>query len=777
MSTTQKKTTKSTDFEKLHKQCLQNASQYPVIIDTLAKELGVSVGSLLALEVGFFPAKGAFTVPERNSRGAVIGLMLRSTQNNKKWCVGGSKRGLIFPVGGVPYRRIDSRIIEVEGTPYWRLYAGEGVECPICHHDHWCLIEAANKENPSKVICPRTEEGSVRTYRAAGHLHILHGRKPRKDTSRLLPSSDDPVVVCEGFSDTCIALSLGFVVIGKSAASTTPSFLASLLKGRDVIVIGDNDEVGRKGARSTYQILKSKSRTRTVQLVFPPEDRSDLRAWNPTREEFLERVERHEERVEESVPEEFIDYPQWARDFVADNYEIDGRRILHFFLSELDPNDKGEFFRYNGACYDSYNPQRFDKELLEYFRGKTLTKNKKSVEKIVPVPIDSKFLNEIRRMIKAHCEINLPKTQECYDLEQQKVVGRLQKCVAFQNGILDPITGEFAPPSDRIFLSSTLPYNYNPSAKCPEWLAFVNQVFEGDDERIDLLQEWFGYNLVPTDFLESLMIFHGTGRSGKGTTQEVLQAVLGEKRFEAASMKNFTGDFGLSPFIGKYALLISEHRPATRTDASKVLDAWKAITGRDKQSINRKFRSFVTSKLFCKITYSCNDLPRFDDPSMAFDTRLNLLNFDFNFAEAGILDPEMKDRLPKEAQGVAIWALDGLKRLLANKKFTIPKACEDDREEFRRVLNPLRMMEDFCVFEPGAWEPIKTLHNLYIAICKEQNKTAWSTEWLGRKLQKAFPTLKAERRTIGGVQERGYAGIELTKEAGRKYLGRPYEEI
>jgi len=349
----------------------------------------------------------------------------------------------------------------------------------------------------------------------------------------------------------------------------------------------------------------------------------------------------------------------------------------------------------------------------------------------------------------------------------------LDKHIIFTNGVLDPFTNKLEPLSRDVFIDSTLPYDYNSRATCPEWLAFVNEIFEGDDERIDLLQEWMGYNLIISDFLESLMILYGSRNGGKGTVQKVMQAILGEKRYAAANINSFTSNFGLSPLVGKFGVFISEHTTTTRADGAKLLATWKAITGRDAQPIDRKYRSIITAELFCKITYACNELPVFSDPSLAFDRRVNILWFGIDFLERGTLDPELKTRLLKEAPGIAVWALGGLKRLLESKRFTQPKACEEAREELRETLNPILMMRDYCIFDPENWESWKELFDVYCKLCEEGNSKALSKKWFGRKFNKAFPDVKRERNTIAGEQMWGYQGVHLTKEAKQKYLNHP----
>lgn len=69
--------------------------------------------------------------------------------------------------------------------------------------------------------------------------------------------------------------------------------------------------------------------------------------------------------------------------------------------------------------------------------------------------------------------------------------------IPFQNGLLDIETDDFKFLQHSPFwLSKTcLPHPYIPDAECPEWERFLDEVFEGDEERKRALAQWFGYNL------------------------------------------------------------------------------------------------------------------------------------------------------------------------------------------------------------------------------------------------------------------------------------------
>src|SRR4051794_26626942 len=93
--------------------------------------------------------------------------------------------------------------------------------------------------------------------------------------------------------------------------------------------------------------------------------------------------------------------------------------------------------------------------------------------------------------------------------------------VAVKDGILDLdrlLEGEtdvLRPHSPEWFSAVKLPYGFDANAACPKWTAFLQKNLEGDAERIALLQEWFGYSLLPDTSQQKFLLLHGEGSNGK----------------------------------------------------------------------------------------------------------------------------------------------------------------------------------------------------------------------------------------------------------------------
>lgn len=348
----------------------------------------------------------------------------------------------------------------------------------------------------------------------------------------------------------------------------------------------------------------------------------------------------------------------------------------------------------------------------------------------------------------------------------------LSQTIFFKNGRYNIYSGKLEPPSSKIFVTSTLPCNFDPKAICPLWRWFVEDVFNGDVESVNLLQEWFGYNQIFSNHMEQMMFLFGVPGSGKSTTVDVLQAMLGQDRCCAINVETFTNQFGLAPMVGKYAAIISESQAVRRAHAQKVLEKIKQITGQDTVSINPKYREQYDAKLFCKITYVGNELPRFDDEPGALFRRFNLLYYANNYFKApNKPDRTLKTRLLRELPGIAMWSLEGLVRLLTNGDFTRPAASAEHIVDCKKLASPLQtMIEDWCEIKPEAYAPINDLYDLHRAIYQEEGLQPMSRTWFGRKLKNAYPDIYKGSKWNNGVRQMVYEGIKINDEAYHTFL-------
>jgi len=341
-----------------------------------------------------------------------------------------------------------------------------------------------------------------------------------------------------------------------------------------------------------------------------------------------------------------------------------------------------------------------------------------------------------------------------------------EQIIAFGNGLLDVdalLTGktEILPHTPRWFSPNCLAHKFDETAKCPDWLAFLEQVFDGDDERISTLQQWFGYNLVSDNRHHKMALLLGPPRSGKGTTLAVMSAMLGRHNVANTSLAALGGRFGLEPLIGKMSALIDEGHLGKYSDTSLILERLKAISGGSEQTVDRKgIAALASVSLKVRFTLTMNELPRLTDASAAMRSRLLLIPY-FNSYE-GNEDVGLVNRLLAEIPGVTNWALAGLKALTVNNRFQNPAAGEAILRDFVYLSSPMQAFLDECC-DVNSENSVrrKDIQLAWRLWCEENGHVPGSIADFGRKLRAVLPKIVDEQRRVEGQRDRWYVGLTV----------------
>lgn len=274
--------------------------------------------------------------------------------------------------------------------------------------------------------------------------------------------------------------------------------------------------------------------------------------------------------------------------------------------------------------------------------------------------------------------------------------------ISVANGLLNLNTFKLEPHNKQIFSTVQLPFAYNPQAACPNFMAFLNDIFLNDSELVNLMQEVLGYSLSCEVKAEKMFVFFGDGSNGKGVLCKVMfELAGGEKNVSSVSLKNLSSQFALANLVDK-TLNISSETELKELD-TEVL---KLLASGDPIEVERKYENSFTYKPFVKLVFCTNNLPYTPDKSYGFERKLIILPFEKKFVNdpvlenQGTLDVNLLQKLLPELEGIFNFAIEGFKRLKANNfRFSDSQRVAALLDEFKLDTNPYL---DFirCCLEP-----------------------------------------------------------------------------
>lgn len=335
------------------------------------------------------------------------------------------------------------------------------------------------------------------------------------------------------------------------------------------------------------------------------------------------------------------------------------------------------------------------------------------------------------------------------------------------NGVVNLATGEFRAgrKEDRVTRSCGLVYD--PEARCPRWLAFLEQVFQGDQETIAFIQRAVGYSLTGSTKEQVWFLCYGDGANGKSTFLETLLALLGgaldetygadipaDTIMKKGMASNVPADIAM--LAGKRFVICSESDSIASLNTARV----KSLTGGDPQTARFMRQNFFTFLPQLKLWLATNHLPRVNDPTDGFWRRVRLIPFLAKF-EGAKRDSDLRDKLRAELAGILLWAIRGA-MAWSREGLQPPQSVMLATLRYKHDSDPLgEFKTERCIAEEGARATPMSLYNAYKAWCEHEGIS--ERERLGRNT--FLRALNAEGfKSVKTNGIRGVLGIRLREE-------------
>jgi putative DNA primase/helicase len=300
--------------------------------------------------------------------------------------------------------------------------------------------------------------------------------------------------------------------------------------------------------------------------------------------------------------------------------------------------------------------------------------------------------------------------------------GRPGDFVRLQNGILDLNKIKLLPLSKEWFSETTLPFAYDPDARCPRFDEFLNSLWGNGPlkDHIPALQRWLGYSLSSDTSQQSLALFLGFSRAGKGTLLRLMINLIGRNNVASTSVNDIASQFGLEDLVGKKLLLFPDARRGTSSATNTAAERIMCITGEDTVRIDRKNKLALNVRLPCKIVLAANTMPPLADANGALGKRLILFRFIKSFS--GKEDRTLDSALFAELPGIFNWAIDGLREYKRDGVLLRPDSSRKALEEIGDAMSPTEaFVREYVVYAPGEMLRVDELYTLYRAVSKECN--------------------------------------------------------
>lgn len=580
----------------------------------------------------------------------------------------------------------------------------------------------------------------------------------------LTQENPESIIFCEAWRDALAAVSIGLHATASSGgASKWDDDWLSLFADKKVYLCFDCDNAGQRATqRAAERIATVAAEVFIVKLPYEIKEShgKDL----------------HDYIVADGYGKDFLLLLSKAVKFranckeqtniiLANGYPMSIAEKFHAELKDQEQiwrhyNHMQAWCKYNGKVYEIAD-QADTRSRVWRFSSKCLT-TKKNNEPIALNFTENTIKNALSAMgsfdgVEIKSCINAPAWLSCQESALAEYV------IAVNNGLLDVS-------ADKIKLIEHTPdflnfnilgYDYDPDARCPEWIRFLGQIFEikddgqeegvPDEDKIMSLQEWFGLLLTSETKYHKMLGIIGPKRSGKSTIARILTAMIGSENVATPTFASMTDTFGLQGFLNaKVAIFGDANMDKDPVVVARAVEKLKTVSGEDAIDVNRKYERLITGvRLKVRFVMISNNLQRLTDPTGTVSDRFIFLKTTQSFY--GYEDMGLEKRLMGELPGILNWAIEGLTRIRERGYILEPAESVEMRTQSKEIgSNVIAFVNNACNTEDGLYTEPDMMYEAFKRWCDEDGSRPMKKRAFRAELNDAFGEHACSKHRIPG---------------------------
>lgn len=306
------------------------------------------------------------------------------------------------------------------------------------------------------------------------------------------------------------------------------------------------------------------------------------------------------------------------------------------------------------------------------------------------------------------------------------------------------------------FLTYQLGFEYDKGAKAPIFQKYLDRVLPPDKDTgatatQKVLAEYIGYLFIKhgSNVLkaEKALMLYGTGANGKSVFFEVINALLGEENISNYSLSSITNENSYSRInlANKLVNYASEISGKVEAEIFKQLVSGEPVEAR------HLYSQSISMKQYAKLIFNCNELPKDVEHTHAYFRRFLIIPFDVTIPEAE-QDKNLHTKIiESELSGVFNWVLEGLNRLMKQRKFTECKEAENALNLYKKESDSVQMyLEENCYcVSTNSQMALKDMFSEYKMYCLDSNFRPLNIKKFADRLRKN--KYETQRQNYGNV--------------------------
>lgn len=288
------------------------------------------------------------------------------------------------------------------------------------------------------------------------------------------------------------------------------------------------------------------------------------------------------------------------------------------------------------------------------------------------------------------------------------------------------------------------------------WLAFLDEIFGGDQEIIDFIQRAAGYALTGQTNEHKLLFLYGTGRNGKSVFTNLLFWLLADyaRKAPAETFLNTQNAGHPTDIAGMQGarLVLGSELPRGKTWDESVI---KDLTGGDPMTARFMRGDFFDFIPQLKLFIAGNTQPSFRGVDEAIRSRVVLVPFNVTIPKEK-RDTKLTEKLKDEGPEILRWCLEGADQW-QRRGLDVPEQIEAASSEYFDAEDTVAVfLEEETTQDPTHFTPNADLHQRFTQWAEGQGLATWTATTLTKALaEKGMTPAKSNgRRGVRGLRLR-----------------------
>lgn len=535
---------------------------------------------------------------------------------------------------------------------------------------------------------------------------------------------EQTIFITEGEKDSDSLITRGLIATTTSIGATKgdlgkkwPSRFNSFFKGANVVLLPDNDEPGKRFME--HIAIELKNIANNIKIVELPDlsKKEDITDWLEYGNDIydLQALVKRTDEFIEFKGNIIYDY-NWSD---VGNAE----RLISLHGKDIKFNvNSGKWYVWNGVNWEldnSFKVENLYRTVLRRFQNAIPNINisddeiatKKQQEKAKGFVLRNETDGKIKSVL------NQAKTFKGINFMESDKDDYLFNT---PNGTINlrDLSQKKHDRKDLITQCSNYSFNRE-NDKCPNWIAFLNRIFCGDQELISYVQKAVGYSLTGNMSEQCLFMLWGGGANGKSTFVKALEDIMGtyaatikgETLMEKNGQDGARGD--LARLTNKRVVIASELQEGQvfNEPLLKVLSTGETLPVRfmyqEEFMLKPKFKLWIMT----------NKKPKVKGNDHGIWRRWRMIPFKYKFTEKE-KDPNFyEEKLKSELEGILLWAITGY-QMWKEQGFEAPKEVMEAVEDYKMDMDQVaRFIEDCCKVGEGYECTGSAMYDEYINWC------------------------------------------------------------